>query len=57
MVRMVLAMRIHPPRRPHRPAGRRSQDPAERQRALWNPPGPAEGAPLGREHEDADTAA
>ena len=57
MLRMVLAMRIRPPRRPHRPTGRRSQDPAERRQALWNPSGPSDDGALGREHEDADSAA
>ena len=57
MLRMVVAMRIRPPRRPQRPAGRRSQDPAERHQALWNPTGSSTDGALGREHEDADTAA
>jgi glycosyltransferase involved in cell wall biosynthesis len=47
MLRMVLAMRIRPPRRPHRPTGRRSQDQAERQQAPWNPSGPSDDGSLG----------
>ena len=48
MLCMVLAMRIRPPRRPHRPTGRRSQDQAERQQALWNPSGPSDDGSPGR---------
>ena len=57
MLRMVLAMRIRPPRRPQRPVGRRCHDSTERDRALWNPPGASRDRALGREHEDVDTAA
>jgi hypothetical protein len=57
MLRMVLAMRIRPPRRPHRPTGRRSQNQAERQQALWRPSGPSNDGSLGRQHVDADSAA
>ena len=56
MLWIVLAMRIRPPRRQHRPAGRRGQDQAARQQALWNPLGPSDHGALGRKHEDADSA-
>ena len=48
MLRMVLTMRIRPPRRPHRPTGRRSQNQAERQQTLWNPSGSSGDGSLGR---------
>ena len=53
MLWIVLVMRIRPPRRQHRPAGRRGQDQAARQQALWNPLGPSDHGALGRKHEDA----
>jgi len=56
MLRIVLAMRIRPPRRPHRPTGRRGQDHAARQQALWNPAGPTDPGALSRKHEDVDSA-
>jgi len=56
MLRIVLAMRIRPPRRPHRPTGRRGQDQAARQQALWNPAGPSDPGALSRKHEDVDSA-
>jgi hypothetical protein len=51
MLWMVLAMRVRPPRRQHRPTGRRSQDQAAPQEALWNSWGRSH---HGREREDAD---
>lgn len=56
MLWIVLSMRIRPPRRRHRPTGRRGQDQAARQQALWNPLGPSDQSALGRKHEDADSA-
>jgi hypothetical protein len=54
MLWMVLAMRVRPPRRQHRPAGRRSQD--QTAQALWNSWGRLDHGAPGREHEDADHA-
>jgi glycosyltransferase involved in cell wall biosynthesis len=48
MLRMVLAMRIRPARRRQRPAGRRSQDQAERPGALWATSDTSEDGSLGR---------
>jgi hypothetical protein len=56
MLRMVLAMRVRPPRRQHRPAGRRRQDQAAQQQPLWNSQGRSHSGALDREHEDADHA-
>ena len=56
MLWIVLSMRIRPPRRPHRPTGRRSQTQAARQQALWDPLGPSDQSALDRKHEDADSA-
>jgi hypothetical protein len=56
MVWIVLSMRIRPPRRRHRPTGRRGQDQAARQQTLWNPMGPSDPSTLGREEKDADSA-
>jgi hypothetical protein len=56
MLWIVLSMRIRPLRRRHRPTGRRGQDHAARQQALWNPLGPSDQSALGRKHEDADSA-
>jgi hypothetical protein len=56
MLRMVLAMRVRPPRRQHRPAGRRRHDQAAQQQPLWNSRGRSHSGALGRDHEDADHA-
>jgi hypothetical protein len=57
MMWLVLSMRIRPPRRRHRPTGRRGQDQAARNQGLWNPPRSSDQAAPGREHDDADSAA
>lgn len=57
MLSIVLAMRIRPPRRRHRPTGRRSQDQAARQHALWNPVDPSDQDTFGLEHGEADNPA
>ncbi len=57
MLRMVLTMRVRPPIRQRRPAGRRVQDQIARRQQLWNPVGPTDPAVLRAEHEDADSAA
>ncbi len=56
MLRMVLAMRIRPPRRPRRPVVRRGQDQTARQPELWSPVGPVDPRVLGREPDDAGSA-
>jgi glycosyltransferase involved in cell wall biosynthesis len=56
MLWMVLTMRLRPPRRQQRPAGRRSQDQAAQPQALWNSRGPSNQGALDRDHEDADNA-
>jgi len=56
MLWIVLGMRLRPPRRRHRPTGRRSQDQVARQSALWNPLGPSDDGVLGADHEDVDSA-
>jgi hypothetical protein len=56
MLRIVLAMRVRPPRRQQRPTGRRSQDRVAPQEALSNLWGRSHDDVLGREREDADHA-
>lgn len=53
MLRMVLAMRIRPPRRQHRPAGRHRQSEAAQQQPLPNPRGRSHHGALAPEHESA----
>lgn len=57
MLWMVLTMRIRPPRREQRPAGRRGQDQAARLQTLWNPLGQSDSGAHDGKHEDADNAA
>jgi hypothetical protein len=54
MLRMMLAMRVRPPRRQPRPAGRRRKDQATQQQPLGNSRGRPHHGPPGREREDAD---
>jgi hypothetical protein len=54
MLRMVLSMRVRPPRRQQRPAGRRRRDQAAQQQPLRGPQGRSHHGALGREREDAD---
>ena len=56
MLWMVLRMRLRSPRRQQRPAGRRSQDQAAPQVALWNSWGRSHHDVLGPERKDADHA-
>jgi hypothetical protein len=55
MLRMVLAMRVRPPRRQYRPAGLR-KDQAAQQQPLRNSRGRSHHGALGREREDAGHA-
>lgn len=56
MLRMVLAMRVRPPRRQHRPAGRHRKEQAAQQQPLRNSRGRSHHGALDREHEDSDHA-